>query len=498
MVPELLVLALDFHRAPLRYPQLTDPRIPLPEAFDRLFVDFAAAMTPQGLERLSRQLAERPGTIEAAARFFLRQALVMPGADHYRVLGLSRGASEGMVRIHYRLLIRLFHPDRADTDPADDAALSVRITDAYNALRHSASRAKYDLQLVDSSAVDAHRMDIATLLSPRCDLVLVGEAPTASRASHRWSRRIAYWLIASVGLLTLISILLSRDATRPGLRSNPDTAHASDPKPSYIRGQSAVPGTPPSESAVGITGSQAMADRTPAPPPSQRRAEAAFYLADGRSSDVASAARETAAGPPDSGRLRPLGSRVDGAATSTVGHESVEDPHVDRTTSNRSRGEARPPMGDVPRPDEATGRLEPGLDGATQGRWHARSPVSADEANALVVRFARAYGDGDLGALIGLFSADAVVDGGGFTSAREGYAALFSQAGARSMTLSRMSWQRLDAETAVGSARVALTTHRPGRSRAASRRFIGSIELELIRSDQGLKIKKLMHRLAQE
>ena len=82
MAPELLILALDFYRHPLRYRHLTEPRQPLPDVFDSLLSDFAAALSPQNIESVALKLGQTPADIEKAARFFIRQVLVVPEADH--------------------------------------------------------------------------------------------------------------------------------------------------------------------------------------------------------------------------------------------------------------------------------------------------------------------------------------------------------------------------------------------------------------------------------
>lgn len=147
MVSELLVLALDFFRSPLRYRQLTEPRHPLPKAFDTLLPELTAAIAPQNMETTARRLRRPPEEIERAALFFIRQVLFVPGADHYRVLGLSPEAAESSVRQHYQLLVRLFHPDRSAGEHELDATYTVRLNDAYSTLRDPETRQRYDEQL---------------------------------------------------------------------------------------------------------------------------------------------------------------------------------------------------------------------------------------------------------------------------------------------------------------------------------------------------------------
>src|SRR6187551_1939117 len=51
-----------------------------------------------------------------AARFFVRTALLFPGADHYTLLGVERTVDNTDLKDRYRLMMRLVHPDFAGPD----------------------------------------------------------------------------------------------------------------------------------------------------------------------------------------------------------------------------------------------------------------------------------------------------------------------------------------------------------------------------------------------
>lgn len=86
--------------------------------------------------------------VREAAAFFIRAALLYPGADHYAVLGLAPGTQPVELKERYRLLMRLIHPDYAETGsvhwPADAA---VRVNRAYEILASQVLRQEYDEQL---------------------------------------------------------------------------------------------------------------------------------------------------------------------------------------------------------------------------------------------------------------------------------------------------------------------------------------------------------------
>src|SRR5258708_932864 len=70
------------------------------------------------------ELPKNKAVMEAAA-FFIRAALLYPGATHYAVMGLPARAEPVELKERYRLLMRLIHPDfaaaHAQTWPADAA-----------------------------------------------------------------------------------------------------------------------------------------------------------------------------------------------------------------------------------------------------------------------------------------------------------------------------------------------------------------------------------------
>lgn len=84
-------------------------------------------------------------SVRDAARFFVRTALLYPGADHYALLGLDRKAEHADLKDRYRLMMRLLHPDfsgpGAGAWPADAA---VRVNRAYDTLSSAVQRRAYD------------------------------------------------------------------------------------------------------------------------------------------------------------------------------------------------------------------------------------------------------------------------------------------------------------------------------------------------------------------
>ena len=105
----LLPALLDFERSPGRYRVvLREPR-PLFE-HTLAVLQLAVGRSVDGLADLAHEPAQTD-ELKRAARFFVRTVLLRPGVDHYTLLGLAPGCEADELREHYRLMIRLTHPD---------------------------------------------------------------------------------------------------------------------------------------------------------------------------------------------------------------------------------------------------------------------------------------------------------------------------------------------------------------------------------------------------
>jgi hypothetical protein len=148
MALELLVLALEFYRAPLRFRQLADPKTPLPPSFDRLFGDLGTALGASRIADTAAEVGITEDELAEAALFLIRHIMLAPGSDHYRILGLSRDASPQSVRRHYQILAGLLHPDRHPEGQGEHhRGLMVRVNAAYETLRSAEARQRYDATL---------------------------------------------------------------------------------------------------------------------------------------------------------------------------------------------------------------------------------------------------------------------------------------------------------------------------------------------------------------
>ncbi|HEY0823674.1 MAG TPA: DnaJ domain-containing protein, partial [Ramlibacter sp.] len=130
---------LDYYSAPGKY-QLTLRQPATLFASIREILQVAAGRgTPAGADAAH---------LRDAAMFFIRAALLYPGADHYAVMGYPAGADPSDLKERYRLLMRLTHPDFAEAGAAawpPDAA--VRVNRANEVLSSPVLRREYEEQL---------------------------------------------------------------------------------------------------------------------------------------------------------------------------------------------------------------------------------------------------------------------------------------------------------------------------------------------------------------
>lgn len=130
---------LDFFAFPGRYATvMREPRILFEGATQVLTL--AAGRTPEGWPD---ELAIDEN-LRQAARFFVRAVMLRPTADHYTLMGVSPGFQAGTLRDHYRLLMRMTHPDFATESEAWPSDAATRINQANDVLSSVVRRAEYD------------------------------------------------------------------------------------------------------------------------------------------------------------------------------------------------------------------------------------------------------------------------------------------------------------------------------------------------------------------
>jgi hypothetical protein len=128
----LLARALAYHRAPETHARHMANAPVRPVEFALLFR--LAGGAPLEKFGIATSRVRDPGELRSAARAYIQHVLFQDGADPYRVLGLLPHASPDEIKEHHRLLMRLTHPDRAETSARWHSSYVSRINQAYNTL----------------------------------------------------------------------------------------------------------------------------------------------------------------------------------------------------------------------------------------------------------------------------------------------------------------------------------------------------------------------------
>ena len=139
---DIFDLALACYRTPLAYQNRMSLAAPLPRDMNRLL--WLANGSPETLGGAVRQTGSKADELRDAARFLVQQLCFARGASHYRVLGLEPDATVEQIKEHHRLLIRLFHPDRAGGDESWTDHFASRVNEAWTVLSRAQPRAVYD------------------------------------------------------------------------------------------------------------------------------------------------------------------------------------------------------------------------------------------------------------------------------------------------------------------------------------------------------------------
>ncbi len=156
--PELkkqLRIIIEFAVDANSHQRFMDAQIPLTQDVSEI-VKWLAAKVPTGLrfpdlrakaagQENVRVLVDKT-TVEVikAMQYFVAKAMLAPGADHYRVLGLKIQSSTEEIQNNYRCLRRIFYP--SEGSEAAQACV-MRISDAYVTLRNAQTRRDYNERL---------------------------------------------------------------------------------------------------------------------------------------------------------------------------------------------------------------------------------------------------------------------------------------------------------------------------------------------------------------
>lgn len=265
----LLPALLDFERSPGRYRVvLREPR-PLFE-HTLAVLQLAVGRSVDGLADLAHEPAQTD-ELKRAARFFVRTVLLRPGVDHYTLLGLAPGCEADELREHYRLMIRLTHPDfAAGSGEAWPADAATRINQANDVLSSFERRSDYNAALASAQPVASAAAGAAAAsakvaqkkpATPRSRVLTLRPKKDADAAAERTGPRVPRGVkiaLASLGALGAATALLLNgpvgDSGSLAVRKLPSVAN-----PTLQAETSLV--------LAGGAASEAQVDTAPAPAP---------------------------------------------------------------------------------------------------------------------------------------------------------------------------------------------------------------------------------------
>lgn len=249
---------LDYFHAPGKY-QLTKRQPAVLFASIRDVLQIAAG---RGAAADAQELRE-------AALFFLRAALLYPGADHYAVLGLPPRTQPVELKERYRLLMRLIHPDYAEPEstawPVDAA---MRVNRAYEVLSSPVLRREYDDHLASARAPHAKEKGASPMSA-------AAPVRVAHHASARLKRKLAWTAAAAagIGLAALVLLLSASDPVHLVQRTVAATPAPAGP-PAVIEAPAAETVTRSEATAQAVAPAR-PAERASPPPPRRTQAPVA-------------------------------------------------------------------------------------------------------------------------------------------------------------------------------------------------------------------------------
>lgn len=188
----LMPTLLDFERMPGRYRlALREPGLLFEQTLAVL--QLAAGRPVKGLAPwgTTREAQAAQQTTQRAARFFVRTVLLRAGTDHYALLGLQPGFEPEALRDHYRLLIRLTHPDFSAPGTEWPADAASRINIAHGVLGSAVQRAQYDASLKAAASAMPQGKPTAPTPTPASPVATPRPAPAAHPRSFEDRERIA-------------------------------------------------------------------------------------------------------------------------------------------------------------------------------------------------------------------------------------------------------------------------------------------------------------------
>jgi hypothetical protein len=485
-------LALAVYREPTRFGDLIRGGGSLPAdtlSGMRTAAEASRHGDPEGLDRNER-----------AALFFVEHVLLAYDADHYRVLGLNRGASAERIREHYRVMMGIFHPDRQGWADADREKLAARINLAYHVLRDVHRRSAYDLTRIQAGrgAASGARAVLPQRRSQpgRPTVMLTDRLPFAVRRNFP---QYVLGSVAFVGVAAILTVYMNRapsEATgaSPTPSGPPAIAKADRPSLTDVPGPVPAPHQPVRPRAPEPPA--AIID-DPAAPASPERSPAAAYIWESPADSASTRARKA----DDIGGVVSPDAPPRREIAIVPAPDRAGDPRQSRVGA--LRGEAAPSevgpnvamsgaseAGAV-HPDSLPPRVDPDAIATPLPDAAVIPALTLADAARVVSQFSYCYQIGNIDRFMALFADDARSEAGGKMQIRKDYEQLFSTTRTRQIELPDLRWSP-DSSSARGEGGYRVRIVRNGALHEEV--FVGSIRVELTRRGEDLLISALFHK----
>ena len=415
---------------------------------------------------------ESSATLIDAAVLYIQQVLFADDADSYRLLGVRADAPKEQIQEHYRWLMRWLHPDRHPE--RWEVVYSDRVNRAWQTLSSMARRTAYDLSLL-SARSETHPQAVQAQQMRRNALAVTGKP----LLSTQLARRLPHIVLGGLGLGALLVLGLLY----------------------YLREE--VPIAEPMAQDAKDTLAQAPSSDQPTPLPLDSSTRNPLHAAS--AAIVATSAAKPAIVPLAAmPKLLPLPTtrvvnvpaltqpmlvkpavvRIPIAAV-VAAKTDVSSRRERQTAAQVATSKELHPAAVAEDPPDTTAQSS----AVVAAKPAAKTPRAA--ANAVSQAFVHAYVAGDLGAMMELFSVEAVGNRGGVETIAQDYDKLFRETQSRDLQLERLAWTTSE-DRIIGSGPFEVILRRTGAS--TDQHVEGWITIEARLIDGHWRIQRLIHR----
>lgn len=521
MIPELLIVALDFYRDPHRFSHLTKSSSPLPAGITELLAAPGDALSAEKVEQTASTLLSSVDDCQQALPFFIRQVLLENEGDYYRILGVPRTAENTLIKRHYQYLMRLFHPDRDVNDDKWDDLYAPLINEAYSTLRNPQKRREYDAKLESESRSERGMSSVQAVGAAYMQKKPNSAAPPQNQKSPPLRpestgipphvKKASMWLlvIVIVGFVLLVVVQARKPTLRMDEAGQPGFPREQAPRASLAAGEE----KPVEEKRTVAAALEAEPSPTVEEMVRSRVRQAEQEVLGLFQGEKVAALKEHSSRAIDDGEELAIvveQAREGMAAVEEVGEPSPvaqTGPTPPQTKDNSpvalvpgSEAIARRPLPETPPEKESPPIAEQSIASAPESVTRSETPPSAianEALSALLSSLVASYEAGDVDEFTGLFSQDATTtDADGAREIYTLYQQYFGRQDVRKMEVSNFIWSVASGDVMSGTGNFLIIT-KP-RSGGKEVRAVIGVSLDIRKYADGLKITRMFYKPSEQ